>query len=193
MISLIKILNETNIEKYKTWYHVTPRYLGDSITLLPKIPNGSRLPYEDKHTPRISVTHNWRSGIYMLIVIHQSREWFVYSTKEKPIDPISYREDLIRDKKIKKNSNLFRSIDAEKFGIEAWFLEPVNFKLAGVVDIGKNNYLGLRMSMGFGDGGINYKKLKLKNVAQYKEEIRLKKEKDRKEMEEYSRKTGIKF
>lgn len=166
MKKLTQILNETDINKYKTWYHVTNYYQGANFIAQPKIPLGSRLPREDKHTPRISVATHWRNAIYMLVVIKRSKIWYVYETHETPIDPVSYREKLIKEKKIRSNSSLFNSPDA-KLGVEAWFLKPTAFKLAGVVDLGQENYLKILLAMGFSDGGIDYKKLKLKSATQY--------------------------
>ena len=164
MIKLKEILIETDISKYKKWYHVSSRFLGDDYTFEPEVPIDSRLKGEDKKTPRVSVAPDWRNAIYMLVVIRRSQNWYVYETTETPIDPVSTREELIAQKKLRKSSNDFRSPDAEQ-GAEAWFLEPIKMKYAGMVDIGRDAYVRLIMSMGMGDGGINYKNLKLqKNV-----------------------------
>ena len=165
MIKLKNILLETDVSKHKTWYHVNTGYLGSTNTFEPVVPRGTRLKGEDKRTPRVSVTHDWKSAIHMLIVLYASQYWYVYETNDIPIDPVSKRLELLQQKKLRKNSNDFRSPDAE-VGAEAWFLESVKMKYSGIVDIGKNAYMRLTMSMGMGDGGVDYKKLKLqKNLT----------------------------
>ncbi len=160
MIKLKEIIVETDVSKYKTWYHVNTRYLGPTNIFKPEIPTYTRLKGEDKRTPRVSVTHDWRNAIHMLIILYSSQYWYVYETNEVPIDPVARRLELLQQKKIRSTSNDFRSPDAE-VGAEAWFLEPIKMKYSGIVDIGRDAILRLKMSMGMSDGGINYKKLKL--------------------------------
>jgi len=163
-------LNETDISKTKVWYHVTSQYFGNSFTFTPHIPQNSRLKGEDKKTPRICVSPRWQSPIYMLALIRPNRYWWIYKTEEIPIDPVSTREKLLKDKKIKKVSNDYRSLDAEKHNSEAWFLKPTNMEFWKCADLGKDRTLWLMM----GNGNIDFDEVKLLSKSEYDFQIKSK-------------------
>ena len=132
----------------KTWYHVTTYYKEKEFTFKPNLPyylqNG-----EDRRNPRVCVTANWRHSLMSIILIHPSREYFIYSTTEQPVNPIKEREKQLKNKQIRKNCNNFNLPPDGFVNKEHWFLSPTNMKLEGVVEIPKNDYLGMMMGFGF--------------------------------------------
>lgn len=150
----------------KKWYHISSIIYnsGNELEFNPNIPYYLQKG-EDRRNPRVCVTANWRHSLRSIILIRRSKSFFVYSTLEQPINPTKERENRIKNKQIRKNSNDFRLPPDGFINKEHWFLKPVTMKLEGVVKIPKKEYLSMLMDFGFsGEQDIN----KLKIVT-YKE------------------------
>ena len=116
------------------WYHVTGCNQGQSFLFQPYIPRRLQKG-EDRKTPRICVTGNWRHSLRSIMIIHLDRYFFVYSTTESPVDPTTFRQGLIDQKKIRKTSNDFRLPSDGFVNKEHWYLTPTLMTLEGYIRI----------------------------------------------------------
>lgn len=142
------------------WYHITNYYQGKEFEAKPSIPFYLRTG-EDRRTPRICVTANWRHSLRSIILIKRCMEFFVYSTEVKPINPPKTREKLLNEKKIRKNCNDYKLLEDGFVNKEHWYIKPIKMAFEGVVKIPKKEYLGMLIGFGFcNDPDLNKMKLK---------------------------------
>ena len=150
------------------WYHATNRYNGNEHQFVPSLARMLQKG-EDKSTPRICVTGNWRHSLRSIILIKRSQEFFIYSTDQQPVNPIKEREKLLSEKTIRKNQILFQLPKDGFVNKEHWFLKPTTFELEGVVTIPKDDYLAMLMGLGF----MNEPDINKLSLKPYVEKLRL--------------------
>jgi hypothetical protein len=129
------------------WYHVTTCNWGSSFLFQPRIP-GIIQKGEDRNTPRICITDNWKHSLRSIMLIHLDRYFYVYSTTEKPIDPTAHRQNLIDKKQIRKTSNNFCLPSDGFVNKEHWFLTPTLMTLEGHIRIPEEDYVAALIGLG---------------------------------------------
>lgn len=154
------------------WYHITTYYRGKTFKFDPSIPYYLRAG-EDRRNARVCVTANWQHSLRSIILIKRSQEYYVYSTSVMPVNPITKREQLLKEKKIRKNSNDFKVLEDGVINKEHWFTESINMELEGVVELSKRDYAGMLMGFGFMNEP-DVTKLKIKPYIEKSIEERLK-------------------
>ena len=130
------------------YYHITCNYLEKEALIKPSVPYYLQKG-EDKATPRICVTMNWRHSLRSIILLRRGHDrFYVYSSEQQPLDPNTERQKLLDGKIIRKNQNKFRLPPDGQINKELWYTEPTPMMLEGMIEIPKE--VRLRMLMGFG-------------------------------------------
>ena len=143
------------------YYHITCSYLKEEVLIKPSLPYFLQKG-EDKETPRICVTTNWRHSLRSIILLRRAYDrFYLYSSEKQPLDPNMERQKLLDGKVIRKNQNRFRLPPDGQVNKELWYTEPTPMTLEGIIEIPKE--VRLRMLMGFGFmGDPDVEKLELK-------------------------------
>jgi hypothetical protein len=130
------------------YYHVTGYYRENEFLFQPGVP-GHLVKGEDKTTPRICVTTDWRISLTSIILLRLAHDrFYVYSTEAEPVDPNVERERLLASKAIRRNQNKFRLPPDGQINKEKWFIQPTKMKLEGMVVFPKEQRAMALMGMG---------------------------------------------
>jgi hypothetical protein len=130
------------------YYHVTIYNRGEVFTFQPTIPIYLRKG-EDRRTPRICVTSNWKHSLRSIILIHRSQRYYIYYTEQQPVNPIEERQRRLQEKSIRKTSNDFVFLEDGFANKEHWFLQSTEMTREGMVVLPKEAYLKMLMGFGF--------------------------------------------
>jgi len=130
------------------YYHITTRCHDSENVFIPSLP-GFLQKGEDKNTPRICVTTDWRRSLRSIILLHLSHDrFYVYSSEKEPVDPNVEREKLLQSKAIRKNMNKFRLPPDGQINKERWYIDDTLMKFEGMVEFPKE--MRCAALMGFG-------------------------------------------
>ena len=152
--------NIGGVMEEKKYFHVTGYYQGDSCVFTPRLP-GYIQKGEDRNTPRICVTDNWKHSLRSIIVLHRLRVAYVYCSCAPPLSPLEHRAYLISEKKLRRTSNNFNLPRDGIINNEKWYITPIEMKLEGMVKVPKEDYARMLMSFGFSFGDPKIEKYKI--------------------------------
>jgi hypothetical protein len=142
------------------YYHVTTSYFGEDAIFKPHVPYHLHRG-EDKKTPRVCVTSNWRHSLRSIIVLKRTKTFYLYSCEEEPISPDVERSRLIKEKKIKVNYNDFRLPPDGIVNKELWYTKEITMKCEGMIILPNDVYARILMSFGMPSGDPDVDELKL--------------------------------
>jgi hypothetical protein len=132
------------------FYHVSKKYLGNTVTLTPKVP-GTALITEEGDIPRICTSKNLLGCIRGIVSIKNVTVGQFLAETRDCIDFMSEQDQINGPAKTLVSPSIYSSIEraytppnASDFRVnkEMWYLSDTNFTLIAFIDIIKLMYTG---------------------------------------------------